>query len=240
MDHRHQHQARREDGHRHRLRELRLKPREEPIAIEMIDPLTRGSLFHEVQFGVLSKLRADGLLPVTCDTVTAARDCVDGILDEVAARYREKLHPAIPRVWDDGINGIRADLREWLRKDEKPVPPEVSRLQLWRAALVLFARHPILGIGPDNYRLSYGEVLGLPQADSNVHSNNLYLEILAGCGVLGLMAFALLLWRIRWRGALVAPSLAVFLIHGAFDSFLMTTPLYFAFWIIVAQASAPE
>jgi RecB family exonuclease len=94
----------------------RLKPREEPIAIEMIDPLTRGSLFHEVQFGVLSKLREDGLLPVNRETVTAARDCVDGILDEVAARYREKLCPAIPRVWDDGINGIRADLREWLRR----------------------------------------------------------------------------------------------------------------------------
>jgi hypothetical protein len=82
----------------------------------MIDPLTRGSLFHEVQFGVLSKLRAEGLLPVSRDTVTAARDCVDAILDEVAVRYREKLCPAIPRVWDDGINGIRADLREWLRR----------------------------------------------------------------------------------------------------------------------------
>ena len=29
---------------------------------------------------------------------------------------REKLAPAIPRVWDDGIDGMRADLREWLRR----------------------------------------------------------------------------------------------------------------------------
>lgn len=94
----------------------RLKPREEPIAIEVIDPLTRGSLFHEVQFGVLSRLKADGLLPVRPATLGQARDLVDGILDDVAARYRALLSPAIPRVWDDGINGIRADLREWLRR----------------------------------------------------------------------------------------------------------------------------
>ena len=94
----------------------RLKPREEPIAIEVLDPLTRGSLFHEVQFGLLSQLKADGLLPVRPENLTRARDRVDAILDVVAARYRDQLAPAIPRVWDDGINGIRADLREWLRR----------------------------------------------------------------------------------------------------------------------------
>ncbi|MEB2285090.1 MAG: PD-(D/E)XK nuclease family protein [Myxococcales bacterium] len=94
----------------------RLKPRDEPVAIELIDPLTRGSLFHEVQFGVLSRLKAEGLLPVDVATVTRAREVVDSVLDAVAARYRELLHPAIPRVWEDGINGVRADLREWLRR----------------------------------------------------------------------------------------------------------------------------
>ncbi|MCC6764525.1 MAG: PD-(D/E)XK nuclease family protein [Deltaproteobacteria bacterium] len=94
----------------------RLKPREEPVAIELIDPLTRGSLFHEVQFGVLSRLKADGLLPVRAETLLRARDVVDGVLDGVAERYRELLCPAIPRVWEDGVNGIRADLREWLRR----------------------------------------------------------------------------------------------------------------------------
>lgn len=94
----------------------RLQPREEPVAIETIDPLTRGSLFHEVQFEVLSRLKADGLLPVRAETLEVARDVVDGALDGVAARYRELLCPAIPRVWEDGVNGIRADLREWLRR----------------------------------------------------------------------------------------------------------------------------
>lgn len=94
----------------------RLKPREEPVAIEVLDPLTKGSLFHEVVFAVLSQLKAEGLLPVRPVTLERARDLVDGALDEVAARYRDLLCPAIPRVWDDGINAIRADLREWLRR----------------------------------------------------------------------------------------------------------------------------
>jgi hypothetical protein len=41
----------------------RLAPREEP-AVEALDPLTRGAIFHEVQFAVLSELRARDLLPV--------------------------------------------------------------------------------------------------------------------------------------------------------------------------------
>ena len=31
-------------------------------------------------------------------------------------RWHDELAPAIERVWLDGIEGIRADLREWLRR----------------------------------------------------------------------------------------------------------------------------
>lgn len=34
----------------------------------------------------------------------------------MAAEWEEKLAPAIPRVWAGGVNAIRADLREWLRR----------------------------------------------------------------------------------------------------------------------------
>jgi len=95
---------------------MRLQPREEPVALEALDPLTRGALFHEVQFAVLSELRAAQLLPVRPANLDAARAAVDGALDAVAARWADKLWPAIDRVWKDGIDGIRADLREWLRR----------------------------------------------------------------------------------------------------------------------------
>ncbi len=137
---------------------LRLEMRQEPAAIEVIDPLTRGSLFHETQFEVLTNLKAAGLLPLVVgaplagrpsqrnemrrrdreegstldredgrsvqqdegrprsDAPTIAFEFVDRALDRLAKEYEDKLAPAIPRVWQDGINSIRADLREWLRR----------------------------------------------------------------------------------------------------------------------------
>jgi ATP-dependent helicase/nuclease subunit B len=95
---------------------LRLELRQEPAAIESMDPLTRGSLFHETQFEVLTALRAAGLLPLTKDSLREAFDLVDKALDRLARDYEDTLAPAIPRVWRDSINSIKADLREWLRR----------------------------------------------------------------------------------------------------------------------------
>lgn len=94
----------------------KLAPREVPDAIEELTPLQRGSLVHEVQFELLGRLRDEKLLPVEPDNLKAAREQLDRTLDEVAARHREELAPAIDRVWDDGVASIRADLREWLRR----------------------------------------------------------------------------------------------------------------------------
>ena len=94
----------------------RLAPREEPAAIEDLDPMTRGSLVHEVQFVLLTKLREKGLLPVTKPRLDAARDMLDEVLEEVSAAEHDRLHPAIERVWKDTIQSIAADLREWLRR----------------------------------------------------------------------------------------------------------------------------
>jgi ATP-dependent helicase/nuclease subunit B len=94
----------------------RLEPREEPEAIETIDPLTRGALFAEVQYETLSALREIEALPVTPENLDDAFDLLDERLEEVAARKHDDLAPAIERVWRDGIDSIRADLREWLRR----------------------------------------------------------------------------------------------------------------------------
>ena len=95
---------------------MRLELRQEPVAIEVIDPLTRGRLFHEAQFEVLSDLKAKRLLPLRPESLTHAFELVDGELERLAGDYEDTLAPAIPRVWQDGINSIRADLREWLRR----------------------------------------------------------------------------------------------------------------------------
>jgi ATP-dependent helicase/nuclease subunit B len=92
----------------------RLTPREEPVALDAMDPLTRGSIFHDVQFGVLTRLRDAGLLPVDGARLSAATAILDEVLGVEEQRARDDLFPAIRRVWDDAIQGIRADLREWL------------------------------------------------------------------------------------------------------------------------------
>jgi ATP-dependent helicase/nuclease subunit B len=94
----------------------RLEPREEPVAIERLDPLTRGEIFHDIQFEALTRLREAGLLPVTEAGLDAARAILDAAVETVAKRHHDELAPAIERVWDDAITALRADLREWLRR----------------------------------------------------------------------------------------------------------------------------
>ena len=48
--------------------------------------------------------------------MTTHSSLLDEKLEEVAGQAHEKLAPAIERVWRDGIDSIRADLREWLRR----------------------------------------------------------------------------------------------------------------------------
>ncbi|MBV8453285.1 MAG: PD-(D/E)XK nuclease family protein [Deltaproteobacteria bacterium] len=95
---------------------VRLEPREEIIPLDVIDPLTRGALFHEVQFETLSALRGIGLLPVTPKNLILAYPVMEESLRRIAERMHEELVPAIERVWLDGIESIRADLREWMRR----------------------------------------------------------------------------------------------------------------------------
>jgi RecB family exonuclease len=65
---------------------------------------------------VLTALRDSGRLPVTRETLIDAHEMLETTLAAVAAHYHDKLAPAIERVWIDGIDSIRADLREWLRR----------------------------------------------------------------------------------------------------------------------------
>lgn len=101
---------------------LKLSKREEPAPLEELDPLQRGTLVHETQFALLTRLRAAGLLPVRDGNLAAAQDLLEETLAEVAGLHEDRLFPAIPKVWEDGIAQVRADLREWLRR----MPTETS------------------------------------------------------------------------------------------------------------------
>lgn len=122
----------------------------------------------------------------------------------------------------------------------------LPRSVLWETALTISADHPWLGIGPDNFRHVYGRYLGLGAWDTRVHTNNAYLEVLTGMGMIG---FAALCWlmaaaarsavvialnarsdSIPYVAAAFAACVAI-AAHGLVDSFLTFTSTYVVFAI---------
>ena len=94
----------------------RLQPREDVAALERLDPLTRGRMFHEAQAELVRRLEAGGRLPVTRDRLAEAWAVLDQTVDGLAARYHEELAPAIDRVWADEVEKLRIDLKGWLQQ----------------------------------------------------------------------------------------------------------------------------
>lgn len=132
----------------------------------------------------------------------------------------------------------------------EPDPPSPDRSVLWAAAVRMWRESPWLGIGPDVFRHVYGPWIGLERWDDRIHTNNLYLEILTGSGIIGFAAFLALLAMLVWKATrglvglarLAMPAtdwwcllasalgLAAFLVHGVLDVFLGFTATYLLFW----------
>jgi len=158
----------------------------------------------------------------------------------------------------DVVPGVAVARPLAVGRGPRVVPPQVvvlGRLTLWRAALGIFAAHPFLGVGPDNFRLTYGPYVGQANPDPRVHSNSMYLEWLTGAGLVGLFVFSWMLWRAEHvmrvtRGWLphstsslyagVAAAGVAVLAHGVLDSFLTFTPTYVAITLLLGLAAAPS
>jgi hypothetical protein len=124
-----------------------------------------------------------------------------------------------------------------------PVP---DRLTLWQVAWQLLSRHPLLGIGLDNFRLLYGRELGQTGWNETIHSNSWYVETLVSLGLSGSLPFfgwlvlmTLDIWRTLrespvsiWQTAIAAGILAFF-IHGLLDYFLLFNATALLFWILI-------
>ena len=117
----------------------------------------------------------------------------------------------------------------------------------------MFAAHPLAGVGPDNFRLVYGKYAGLTGTDERTHSNNMYLEMLAGGGLLVAAPFAWRLWRSaacaigiarragRTCGAValgLAAAVLAIAVHASVDSFLSFAPTYVLFSLTLGCAVA--
>ena len=94
----------------------RLAPLEAPAPLQKIDPLTRGDLFHQFQAAGLRRLQREGLLPLSLDTLPKAHALLDEEIRDVEKREKDRLSPAIDRVWKDEMASMTGDLRIWLEK----------------------------------------------------------------------------------------------------------------------------
>ena len=110
----------------------RLEPLEEIAPLDRLDPATRGKLFHQVQAETMRALQGAGLLPLTPDREPPARQILEETFGRVAEAMREELAPAIARVWQTEMDGMRVDLRVWLERsvlihqDWEPVAFELA------------------------------------------------------------------------------------------------------------------
>ena len=93
----------------------RLEPLAQPESLQRMDPLTRGSIFHDIQARFFRALQSRGELPVTAASLETAQVILEQTIDEVAAREHDELAPAVERVWIDEVASIRRDLVAWLQ-----------------------------------------------------------------------------------------------------------------------------
>ncbi len=136
---------------------------------------------------------------------------------------------------------VLADRAAWAYAG--PVP---NRTTLWLVGWAMIRERPLLGIGLDNYRLTYGDWLNLPYYDKTVHTNNFYLEMLVSLGIVGALPF------LFWLGSLLADilrtlrqpnvtiwqvataaGLLTFMVHGFLDFFLLFNATGLLFWLLV-------
>jgi CRISPR/Cas system-associated exonuclease Cas4 (RecB family) len=91
----------------------RMRPADDLEPLQRMDPLTRGSLFHAIQTEFYRRLQR-GALPLDAARLDAALQLLDETLSGIVSHERERLAPAIERVWNDEVAIIRRDLRLWV------------------------------------------------------------------------------------------------------------------------------
>lgn len=129
-----------------------------------------------------------------------------------------------------------------------------DRLDRWASAWRMYLDNPILGVGYGTYadRRQEGYVHHKSAYSSQIRmgAHNLYLEILAETGILGLLAFLWLVWRYLvgalrilrhdtdpFRRSLIAGSVGAmitFLTHALVNNLGPSDKIFITFWFLLA------
>ncbi len=119
-----------------------------------------------------------------------------------------------------------------------------TRLQLWPAALQLFSRHPVLGVGAGNYEMLLPTV-GLHGIQT--HAGSLWLTTLAEQGLVGiavLILFAIVSLRETFArrddplGLAAFLAIASLLVHQVFDDLFFFPKVAALAWLLLGAGTA--
>ncbi len=95
---------------------LRLSPRADAESMTTLDPLTRGSMVHEMLARLTRGFMERDWTPLQRDRVPDALLLADEVVVAVADAYRDRLVPSIERIWLDEVSAVHRDVREWVRR----------------------------------------------------------------------------------------------------------------------------
>jgi len=127
----------------------------------------------------------------------------------------------------------------------------MERMAHWIAAIRMWASSPIFGVGPGNYAAVYPEVRMPMWHDPLGHAHNIYLNVMAETGIVGLVIYlalwiSIIRWALRqlreesptsWRAALLIGVLGVIghlSTHNFFDNlFVQGMYLHIGLWLAV-------
>lgn len=136
----------------------------------------------------------------------------------------------------------------------EPAQVTATRSQLWRAGFKAWKANPLLGLGPDQFRIRYNDYAPELEHDARIRTHNIFLESAATTGVAGLAVMIFLIIRLftvqfrlvrnRNQGtaarlvslALIVASLA-YVAHGMLDCFLWQTGIAFLFFTYLGLTS---
>jgi putative inorganic carbon (hco3(-)) transporter len=199
--------------------------------VALLMSLSRGALLGLVGAGLLLfwlNVRRGGLVVLA------------GVLGVLVVLGLESLH-LVPALVSARLGQISEYVGWYDVSRVRPTPQNwavIERMAHWEAAWRMYLDHPILGVGPGHYALAYPAYrVNDFWLDPLGHAHNLYLNVMAELGFLGILAYlglvgtwALIVFR-RYRvsgtaldRALTSGVLAGLLavaIHNVFDNLLV-------------------
>ncbi len=123
--------------------------------------------------------------------------------------------------------------------------PNQERLRLWSATFKIVKHHLLTGIGFNNFPFVYPHYITGPVTRVYLAPHNMYFEVLVSSGILGLIAFIIMIiWLLKrglsimtdslkqgdWKSVSIVLSFVMILIHSLVDSFLFSASGDFVIW----------